>query len=321
MEVVLIDSGISQRLQDRCVGGMDIKWNNNTFVYGTDILDENGHGSYCADVIMRVCPDASFYVIKIVDGNGYSSSGLLYKAFEACKKRNTRIICVSLSVIKELEQEKITDVIKELRDMGKIICVSVENGKECSFPANLSSVIGVKGRIFYNQSFYIHEKEDSNIVYFDSTPIVVRHPEGEYKFFYGNSKANAVCVGTIANILNKSPTMSVEECWNLLISNAKVEFPVLTANEMSYFTKKISYQDAELFSRMVYKFNGKDIGLVQDYLAPVLSKRTGINMDNVICFLQVVERELQVKIDYENLSFSNIFYLGELIEYLEGIAK
>lgn len=318
MEVILIDSGISPRLVNQCVGGMKITFDNGDFVYSTDIIDENGHGTYCAEVMLNICKDISFYVIKIVGCNGYTSSSLLYKALEACKNVDARIICVSLSVIGDKNHEKISKIIKELRDMEKIVCVSVENGKESSFPADLYEVIGVKGKIFYNTLFYIFEKKDSNIVYFDSTPVLMMYPNGLYKFFYGNSKANAVCAGTIAKILNENHSISVKQCCDILLKGAKADLPILTTNEMSFFSKNIDMEDAELFRKLVYQFNGKDIGLVQNYLTPVLSKNTGINMDNVICFLQLIEKTLKLKIDYRKLSFSDIFYLGNLINYVKG---
>lgn len=321
MEVILIDSGISHRLLNQSAGGMKITFDNGDFTYSKDIIDKNGHGTYCAEVMLHICKNISFYVIKIVGRNGYTSSSLLYKALEACKNVDARIICMSLSVIGEKNHEKISKIIKELRDMEKIVCVSVENGKESSFPANLNEVIGVKGKIFYNTFYYIFEKKDNNIVYFDSTPALMTHPDGAYKFFYGNSKANAVCAGIIAKILNENHSISVRQCFDILLKGAKTDFPPLTTNGMSFFLEEIDMEDAELFRKLVYQFNGNNIGLVRNYLTPVLSKNTGINMDNVICFLQLIEKTLKLEIDYSKLSFSDIFYLGNLVNYLKGICR
>lgn len=319
IKVALIDSGMREEgeLEHKCFGRTAIfkDQKSGKLIYHDNIMDLNGHGTYCANVITAGCQDVYFYVIKIVNQNGYTSSDLLYRALEVCLETEVKIICISLSVIRNEKNSLLEDILAELQKQEKIICVSVENGKESSFPACLPSVIGVKGKRYCSSAYFTYEK---GMACFDSMPVLVQDQNGKYVFFGGNSKANAVCVGYIASLLKKNPAMTVRLVQQELRKNASLEPSKITTDELNNCLKRLTKEDAELFRRLVFCFNKKEIGGEFSCITPVISDETGIHMGNVLDFLETAGKELDFKIDYKKLSFVDIFYLGNFIKYIKG---
>lgn len=320
IKVALIDSGlnIDKDLNGKCYEGVSFykKEYCNEIICDDDIRDFNGHGTNCAKVIVDMCNDIQFYTIKIVGKGDYTSSYLLYKALAYCLNIDIKIICVSLSMIRDSDNHQIQNLLNKLRNQEKIICVSVENGKMTSFPANVPSVIGVRGRRYCNAMHYTY---DDGIFCFDASPILIQNIYGKYSFFYGNSKANAVCVGYIASFLIRNPAITtVDEIQKKLIENAFSEMPELSEKDpkIEAYLKEIPIADRELFIKLVYNFNNRELKEKLRYITPIMSDETGINIVNVIDFLESVGDYLKVNIDFSKITFMKIYYLGNFIDFI-----
>ena len=77
IKIALIDSGIDSRFQEQVASGVCILYdeNKNSVYLSDDYTDENGHGTYCAQIITSHCKHIEFIIIKILDQNniGYSN--------------------------------------------------------------------------------------------------------------------------------------------------------------------------------------------------------------------------------------------------------
>lgn len=323
-KIIIIDSGLNTNRSDlfeKVIGGITIEKDliTNNITFKKNIADENGHGTYCAETILTISPNVEFFIIKIVGALGYTSSELLIKALEICENIDIRIICISLSVIKDGHYENMRVLLDRLNNNGKLICVSVQNGKENSIPANYASTIGVRGKIFLDNSQYIYS--GNNITaYFDSTPIFIESINGTYLFFNGNSKANAICAGHIAKLLEGQNNCTNMQMKCLLKDTSKGEMTRSSKEEIVVLEQVINKNDANLFQELVYEFSGiKRNKAKLTYITPVISLKNGISFVNFYEFLEIVKKTLRVDMNYKKVNFSDVYYLGNFISYLKGL--
>lgn len=66
IKIALIDSGIDSRFQEQVVSGVCILYdeNKNSVYLSDDCTDENGHGTYCAQIITSHCKHIEFIIIN-----------------------------------------------------------------------------------------------------------------------------------------------------------------------------------------------------------------------------------------------------------------
>ena len=68
VDVAIIDSGIDMRNTDLCnmvSKGFSLDFTNSNIVYQNEYNDLNGHGTYCASIIRRFCPEVRFTILFI----------------------------------------------------------------------------------------------------------------------------------------------------------------------------------------------------------------------------------------------------------------
>lgn len=200
MKIALIDTGIDLNNKSlKVIGGVN-------FISGMkegEYQDDNGHGTYCASIIQRVCPQAEFFVIKALNDQAEGSISMLKQALKYLKDTDIRVACLSLAT-REYDEE-LKQLCKELVQKDFILVSSVANGSAESYPAVFPGVIGVNSILMNNRESYWYDKEKIVQCVADITPVMVPELDGTYVMFGGNSKANAYISGKILNRLIKEP--------------------------------------------------------------------------------------------------------------------
>lgn len=203
VRIALIDSGIIDNSYINIDKGVCIRYDvgRECIKYESNYSDENGHGTFCTQVITSYCKEIQFIIIKILDKELVGYSRALVEALNYILPSSIDIVNLSLSVFEYTNANEIKELCWLLWKKGVIINVSVANNKTTSFPASLKSTIGVRGalnipsnKIWYNQS-----KEIQCIA--SMMPVLVCAPETRMAFFGGNSKATAVVTGLLAMII------------------------------------------------------------------------------------------------------------------------
>lgn len=202
--VAIVDSGISTsfRYHSDIIGGTCFCIEDRSVFAADKYEDSNGHGTMCASVIKKYCPEAKLYIVKVLDDSAKGYSVLLLLALKHLMHTPADIINVSMSTTDTMYAAEISDVLTQLRDKGKLVNVSVSNSAESSFPASCSSCFGVRS------------SENCRSIRFDaSAPIqltVRQFPEfaeavsSRYVWFGGNSKSTAVVSGIAASELQNN---------------------------------------------------------------------------------------------------------------------
>lgn len=199
-KLILIDSGINSTIiKNNVLSGKNFINNE----LETNYQDDNGHGTFCASVIERLCPDVEFYILKVLNENAASSTSILKNALKYIPKLAARVVCLSLSTHEY--DEELESICEDLMQKNYILVSSVTNGRDTSYPAAFPSVIGVNSILMQNDSDYWYSKQIPIQCVADVTPIMVPNLDGSYKMFGGNSKASAQFSSVILNMLAINP--------------------------------------------------------------------------------------------------------------------
>lgn len=206
IDVAIIDSGINMLDTELCSAvtkGFNIKYVHGKIVYTENYNDLNGHGTYCAMIIKRLCPDVKLTIIKILDENKMGQSECLLEALNYLYYNPVNIINMSLAIQDVHSKHKLCSVCNKLRKRGTILVSSLANHREYSYPAIFDDVIGVKGSLCLKEREYIYHSNRAIQCQSSSIPILVERMDGTYTFFGGNSKAAANVSGIIADMIQK----------------------------------------------------------------------------------------------------------------------
>lgn len=80
---------------------------------GTEVGDDNGHGTKTMDAILSVNPDAKILSIKALDANGHGDAASIYAGIEYAKNSGAKIIVLPLYAYSVGENAAISTVINE----------------------------------------------------------------------------------------------------------------------------------------------------------------------------------------------------------------
>lgn len=203
MNIAIIDSGINiknQKVAHAILEGISISSGNES----SDYMDSNGHGTYCAEIITRICPKAKLIIVKILNRNNQGSSECLLRALEYLEDKDVDIINMSLSTYHNDFREKLQKKCDILHARGVVLVSSLANHAQSSYPAIFSSVLGVRGELFLGERDYIYSPHQSIQCIASSVPVLVDDIDGKYSFFGGNSKATAIVTGILGELLSRN---------------------------------------------------------------------------------------------------------------------
>lgn len=161
-------------------------------------LDDNGHGTTCAKIILKNANNPEIYSFKVLDKNRCGKMSDLYAALQYLLTQEVDLINMSLAFSENCFTEKIRIVCKELSRQGKIIVASVGRYEKRPFPAAFRSVLGVQGKEFINDTEFIYEPFAEIQITADDTPVFSEWKNNEIFILGGTSKAAALMSGKIA---------------------------------------------------------------------------------------------------------------------------
>lgn len=130
VKIALIDSGIDVNFFESNIdSGVFIDVNSDgQIIVGKDFADLCGHGSACASVIIKECPDTIFYIVKIFGNELVAKYDSLIYALEYLLNSDVNIISLSLAVeVEENRYGEIISITEELHKQGKEIFWAIKN--------------------------------------------------------------------------------------------------------------------------------------------------------------------------------------------------
>ena len=201
IKVAILDTGIDTSKFDNII---DLGINLSSSGEQNSILDDNGHGTEIAELIMQ--NSNSNYVklmpIKIANSDGKATVLNTYLGIQKAIENGADIINISMNTIKSNTSQVLEDAINEASDKGIIVIVSAGNNSMDTnniSPANVESAIVVSA-IDNNNNFSSYSNYGATIDYCSY---------GTCGDKTGTSYAAANVAGIIADLLSKTETTSL----------------------------------------------------------------------------------------------------------------
>ncbi|MBU1089834.1 S8 family serine peptidase [Patescibacteria group bacterium] len=216
--VAVIDSGVDGAHPDfgnRVISG----WN---FLENTSqVIDQNGHGTHVAGIILRNSAAAKIMPLKISDGDSGKMQELV-RAIKFAADNGAQIINLSLGLQSE---SKILREAIDYADKKNVIVVAVagnyRSGAEY-YPAALPNVIAVSAlkkngeKLFWSN---FGEWVDFSVVAQD---VWSAAPDQQHAYRTGTSQAAPIVSAKISEILNSSgETLDFQQVYDYLVENSE----------------------------------------------------------------------------------------------------
>lgn len=323
VNVAVIDSGLSSymniKLSERITAGRSYDLTENSIDISDEYLDSCIHGTACVSLISRLSPNAHFYIMKILNKDGRTHGSMLLNALHDLRNSNIKVINLSLAT-KSIEYiNEMQEICRELCNEGKVLLASQANNfTGGTYPAFFDSVIGVEGGDFYNRDTYWFDRSKPIQCIADGAPLITQIDD-EHIFFKGNSKANALLTSKVANIIAyNSKDMDYYEICKVLENDAARNN--WNQNDVTGMRNvNVYHPDEALSSELVkkvekvlmdfFKLSSVNRDMLQSYM---YDKYTGFKVGNCTSLLKFLKNELEIKINYENISILDFYNIESL---------
>lgn len=331
VKVAVIDSGIEVKhevFRKKHVTGNGIVKVHGKFENDRMVVDSNGHGTACASVIVNECPDVDIISIGILNPVGRTNLLVLEAALESLIGSDVSVINMSLA-FDNLVDKKIYQICQKLSRQNITIVASLANRCDESYPAVFDNVIGVQWGILEKENGFWFNAHKSIQCVMDCAASVVAVPPNEYNMIFPcNSIAAAKLTGIISKML-----------WKEHIS--KISFTSL-CNWMQKKAMRNSWDEEELYGRfrapekdnwfiedndlvlkkvykIVCKYFGKELFYNRICDIELLTNKGLLKMEQVIPFLKVIEKSMNIKMDYLKINRYYLVTIGTLTKYIKSM--
>ena len=201
VKVAILDTGIdvsNQLFENRFI---DLGINLSSSGYPNSIMDDNGHGTEMATIIVANSNEhVKLMPIKVANSDGKATVLNTYLGIQQAVENNADVINISMTAAKSATSEILTDAINTATEKGIIVVVSAGNnaGDTNNYaPANIESAIVVSA-VDAENVFAEYSNHGTTVDYAAC---------GVYNDKTGTSYAAANVTGMIADVLSKNQTV------------------------------------------------------------------------------------------------------------------
>jgi subtilisin len=224
VRVAVVDSGWDRtQPEPRVLPGVSFVDPNDDLALarGDDDQDHLGHGTACADLILRIAPDARVVPVKVFGRILETSPGTLHAALVWALDAGVRVINVSLGTRLEGTLHPLYAVCEKARREGIVVVAAGHNANDWSYPAIFENVIGVSAARFASPFEYHFRPEHAMECEAWGVEQPVRWIGGLRAVKDGTSFAAPNVAGIVALILERHPEATLDEVRELLARFAR----------------------------------------------------------------------------------------------------
>jgi subtilisin len=223
IRVAVIDSGWDRSLDEpRVLPGVGFVDPADDFAMARndDDADVLGHGTACADLILRIAPDARVVPVKVFGKVLETSPGTLHAALLWALEAGVQVINVSLGTRLEGTLHPLYAACEKARRAGIIVVAAGHNANDWSYPAIFENVIGVSAARFESPYHFRYRPEHAMECEAWGVEQPVLWVGGQRVVKHGTSFAAPNVAGIVALILERHPGATLENVREMLASFA-----------------------------------------------------------------------------------------------------
>jgi len=224
VRVGVLDSGWDRSLRDpRVLPGVGLTDPANELALGRtdDDADRNGHGTACADQVLRIAPDARVVPVRVFGRGLDTSPSVLYEALKWAVEQRLHVINVSLGTSLHETMYPLYVLCERARRSGIIVVAAGHNQQDWSYPAIFENVIGVDAAQFDSPFTYRYRPDEAMECLAWGLDVPVRWLGGRHVPRTGTSFAAPQISGMVALFRERYPDATLEDVRELLARYAE----------------------------------------------------------------------------------------------------
>lgn len=224
VRVAVIDSGWDRGIQDpRVLPGVSFVDPDDDLALGftADDHDRVGHGTACADLVLRIAPEARVVPVRVFGRSLETSPGTLTAALRWALEQDFHVINVSLGTALEEALAPLSELCEQARRAGTTVVAAGHNAREQSYLAVFASVIGVVADRFDSPFWFRYRPGEAMECVAWGLEQPVLWLGGARVQRSGTSFAAPNIAGIVALIRERHPEASLEEVREVLAGLAE----------------------------------------------------------------------------------------------------
>lgn len=209
VRIAILDNGINQYIfSGRLVNNLFVNdYKELEIEKASQKIHRYVHGTNCALIIKKYCPEAVFSSIRVLDDNGKGILDKIRPALEWCYQNNVRLANLSLGTTHFQDKAIIRDVINYYANKGMLIVAASANNDYTTYPASFSNVIGVAAGQTFGIGDESHQQKGVDFLSPSGHEIMIG--ENAVKLTESNSYAAPYVTAMIGNLLMQESCINV----------------------------------------------------------------------------------------------------------------
>ncbi|HEX9705955.1 MAG TPA: S8 family serine peptidase [Gemmatimonadales bacterium] len=180
-----------------------------------DDADRIGHGTACADLILRLAPRAQVLPIRVFGRRLETSAEILIEALDWARGAGVRVVNVSLGTLRTDALPALYAACDRARRAGLVIVAAHAMGAPATYPAAFDNVLSVSSA---------SRTGGRRIVFRPGAAVELLAPDrhqlrwgdGHRRYVRGSSFAAPVITAMVARMLHEEPDLDIEGVRSLL---------------------------------------------------------------------------------------------------------
>jgi subtilisin family serine protease len=219
VRVGIIDSGWDRTLPEpRVLPGIGLVSAADELALGRsdDDADRNGHGTACADQVLRIAPGVQVVPIRVFGRDLETSPSVLCEALRWAVEQELDVINVSLGTNLPETLHPLYALCEKARRGGMLIVAAGHNVRDWSYPAVFENVIGVDADRFDSPFAYRYRPDEAMECVAWGVDVPVLWLNGRREPRSGTSFAAPQIAGIVSLFRERYPSAKLEDVRELL---------------------------------------------------------------------------------------------------------
>lgn len=211
--VAIIDSGWARDVTDeRVMAGVGLVDPEEEFAVRQTNDDDDllGHGTACADLVLRLAPQATIVPVRVFGHRLETSTAILVAALEWVTATGVRVANLSLGTLRPDALQPLYAACERARRNGVIIVAAHRPGYPRTLPAAFDNVLGVAGAPGPESRVLQYRPDEAVEIWAPARHTAVRCGPGRTNTVRGNSFAAPIATGLVARLVERAPDITID---------------------------------------------------------------------------------------------------------------